>query len=289
MDHSELRSSGEFSDLTVQIGSQQLYLHRFPLFSRSDYFRCLQRSGMSDTALVTLDYLPGGYDTMTLISDFCYGIPIEDKLTTKNIGHMTCAAIYLQMSGSGNLSEICQFKLKKLTSDASSCLEVLENCADVAEVAQSEGVSRFCVKTAVDHWCKLTVKARNWCRQKQRLSSSWLSQLKNLPVNWTIAIIDLMQTRKERCSHLTTYFVAGYIDFIMQCFADVKKTESCYAVSATPSSVDATPDLNSNPNANPEPVLLADFPNRVEIPSLSCLSAARSRSTSAATLPLKMV
>ena len=283
MDHSELRSSGEFSDLTVQIGSQQLHLHRFPLFSRSDYFRCLQRSGMSDTALVTLDHLPGGYDTMTLIADFCYGIPIEDKLTTKNIGHVTCAAIYLQMSGSGNLSELCQSNLKKLTSDVSSCLEVLENCADVAEVAQSEGVSTLCVKTAVEHWCKLNIKAWNWFRHKQRLSS-WLSQLKNLPVNWTVAIIDLMQTREERCNHLTTYFVAGYIDFIMQCFADVRKTESCYADNATPSSVDSTLDLNPNPIANPEPVLLADSPSPVEIPSsfLSCLSAAPSRLTSAA-------
>ncbi|XP_062501521.1 uncharacterized protein LOC134178650 [Corticium candelabrum] len=283
MDHSELRSSCEFSDLTVRICSQQLHLHRFPLFSRSDYFRCLQRSGMSDTALVTLDHLPGGYDTMTLIADFCYGIPTEDKLTTKNIGHVTCAAIYLQMSGSGNLSELCQSRLKKLSSDAYNCLEILENCADVAEVAQSEGVSTFCVKTAVEHWCKLNIKAWNWFRHKQRLSSSWLSQLKNLPVNWTVAIIDLMQTREERCSHLTTYFVAGYIDFIMQCFADVRKTESCYAVNATPSSVDATLDLNPNPIANPEPVLLADSPSPVEIPSLlSCLSAAPSRLTSAA-------
>ena len=69
---------------------------------------------MSDTALLTLDHLPGGYDTMIAIADFCYGVTIDDKLTTKNIGHVTCAAIYLQMSGSGNLSEICQSKLKKL-------------------------------------------------------------------------------------------------------------------------------------------------------------------------------
>ena len=276
MNQRGLRSSGEFSDLTVQIGGQQLHLHRFPLFARSNYFRCLQRSGMSDTALLTLDHLPGGYDTMIAIADFCYGVSIDDKLTTKNIGHVTCAAIYLQMSGSGNLSEICQSKLKKLTSDVSNCLEILVNCAEIAEVAQAEGVSTFCVETAVEHWCKVNLETwntftTNWQSGK---ASLWLSQLKKLPVNWTTAIIDLMLTRS--CySSLCTYFVAGYIDFIMQCFFDVRKTESFHTASATSNSVYAT--------SLSEPIVVAEPPNAIEVPFLSCSPEVSDRSTAAAT------
>ncbi|XP_062501543.1 uncharacterized protein LOC134178675 [Corticium candelabrum] len=271
MDQSELRLSGEFSDLTVQIGGQQLHLHRFPLVACSDYFRGLERSGMSDTALVTLDHLPGGYDTMNLIADFCYGLPIEDKLTTKNIGHVTCAAFYLQMSGSDNLSEICQSKLKKLTSDVSNCLDILVNCVEIAEVAQSEGVSTFCVKAAVEHWC-IGIQAKKWNELTNRQSetaSLRLSQLKKLPVNWTAAVIDLMQT-SNCCSAWSTYFVAGYIDFIMQCFTNVRKTASPYA---TLSNVDGTR----------EPIVMAEPPNPIEIPSFSCSSKVSDHSTAAAT------
>lgn len=72
----KLRSTGDLSDLTVQIGDRRLALHRFPLIARSNYFRCLQRSGMSDNAHVTLDGFPGGPATMELIADFCYNVPI---------------------------------------------------------------------------------------------------------------------------------------------------------------------------------------------------------------------
>ena len=268
MDQSELRSSGEFSDLTVQIGGQQLHLHRFPLVACSNYFRGLQRSGMGDTALVTLDHLPGGYDTMNLIADFCYGVPIGDKLTTKNIGHVTCAAFYLQMSGSDNLSEICQSKLKKLTSDVSNCLEILVNCTEIAEVAQSEGVSTFCVKAVVEHWC-IEIQAKKWNELRNMQSSLRLSQLKKLPVNWTAAIIDLMQTN-NCCSAWSTYFVAGYIDFIMQRFSNVRKTVSLYA-------------MLSNIDRTREPIVMAEPLNPIEIPSFSRSSEVSDHSTAAAT------
>ena len=128
MDYSELRSSGEFSDLTVQVGDRQLHLHRFPLVARSNYFRGLLRSGMSDTNCVRLDFLPGGYEAMELIADFCYGLPMRDKLTTANIGHVMCASSYLQMSGTDNLSELSEAKLRELTTNVRNCFKVLVSC-----------------------------------------------------------------------------------------------------------------------------------------------------------------
>ncbi|XP_062500855.1 uncharacterized protein LOC134178085 [Corticium candelabrum] len=221
MDFYELLSSGEFSDLTVKIGDKQLHLHRFPLVARSHYFRGLQRSGMRDASVVTLDLLPGGYDAMKIIADFCYGVSIEDKLTIDNIGHVMVAAGYLQMTGSGNLMELCKSKLRELTTDATKCLQVLVNCADNRKLAAAAGVTKFCADAAVDDWYK---KRGALSMQIETKASEWLLQLKKLSLSLVVYIIDSLQTKQ--CSRsLITYFAVGCIDFIMEYFQALRNSE----------------------------------------------------------------
>ena len=64
------------------------------------------------------------------------------------------AAGYLQMTGSGNLMELCNSKLRELTTDATKCLQVLVNCADNRKLAAAAGVTKFCADAAVDDWYK---------------------------------------------------------------------------------------------------------------------------------------
>ena len=221
MNYSELRSSGEFSDLTVQVGDRQLDLHRFPLISRSNYFRGLLRSGMSDTKCVRLDFLPGGYEAMELIADFCYGLPVRDRLTTANVGHVMCASSYLQMLGTDNLYGICKAKLKQLTGIVMNCLEILVSCVDVGEVAEVEGVAGLCVAAAVSHWYQGTARfGSSWFPKKG--ASKWRMELEKLPAKWIALIIDAMQS--VNCSlSLTTFFTAGCLDVIMSCYSDLNQ------------------------------------------------------------------
>ena len=45
----ELRSSGELSDFSVQVGKRMFRLHKVVMLAASDYFKGLLRSGMSDS------------------------------------------------------------------------------------------------------------------------------------------------------------------------------------------------------------------------------------------------
>ena len=214
MNYRSLRSSGEFSDLVVQVRGKDFHLHRFPLLAHCEYFRGLQRSGMSDDSFVKLDLLPGGSNTMSLVADFCYGIPIGDKITTGNVGHVTCASSYLQMSEPGSLGNVCKDKLEMLTRDANNCIEILVSCWDVVVAAEAENVTSLYIQGAVQYWNREFAKmGKSWFPLER--AQKWFAGLKKLPVKWVIKIMDSMQAKG--CNPLLrTYFAARFLDCIMQ-------------------------------------------------------------------------
>ncbi|XP_062501718.1 uncharacterized protein LOC134178830 [Corticium candelabrum] len=221
MNYRSLRSSGEFSDLVVQVRGKDFHLHRFPLLAHCEYFRGLQRSGMSDDSFVKLDLLPGGSNTMSLVADFCYGIPIGDKITTGNIGHVTCASSYLQMSEPGSLGSVCKDKLEMLTRDANNSIEILVSCWDVVVAAEAENVTSLCIQGAVQYWNREFAKmGKSWFPLER--AQKWFAGLKKLPVKWVIKIMDSMQAKG--CSPLLrTYFAARFLDCIMQHYSCLSK------------------------------------------------------------------
>ena len=145
----QLRSSGEFSDLTVEVGSRKFSLHKFPMLGCSEYFRGLVKSGMSDSYSVKLNKLPGGEAAMELIADFCYGLPI--LLTLENISDVMCASIYLQVE---NLTTMCKSELNQLLEESrSNCFAMLSHCIDTKRSAELEaaGVTNMCTNAIVEH------------------------------------------------------------------------------------------------------------------------------------------
>ena len=184
-----MRLSGLLCDCTIQIVDKQLPVHGVVMASRCDYFRGLLQSGMQDANRVDLSNMPGNYDTMKSIVDFCYGISIQDRLDESNIAHVLCAASYLQMSGHNNLEEICGDKLKKLTKHKlTRCLTILYNCTDIGVVAEREGVTEKCMEAAVRHF-------KSYDEDKSGPTDKLCKSLnlENLPIPWMKQILEKMQ------------------------------------------------------------------------------------------------
>ena len=232
IDMEELRSTGEFSDITVNVGCCQLRLHRFPLMASSNYFRDLLRGNTAETAVVDLHGLPGGYSAMKLAADFCYGLPVYDTLSTCNIGHVICAASHLQMSGSRNLLQMCKSKLIQLTEESTTnCLAILVNCVDVAELVDREGVASQCIQSAADQWssasgCPELTGAEDTSGTNSNFllppenaisCSMWNSLIKQLPSSWMCQILEELQRRKCKIA-LITSSTAACIDVVIECY-----------------------------------------------------------------------
>ena len=146
---------------------------------------------------------------MDLIADFCYGIPIEDRLEKSNIAHVLCSASYLEMSGPENLQEVCRSQLEKLTAtNVTACLQILDNCTDVCLAAEAEGVSRRCIEVAAHHFKS---SYENAC------IDDFCDSLKGLPTSWFVQLIETMQAKEYRIS-LITSLSACYIDGIVETY-----------------------------------------------------------------------
>lgn len=99
MDVLQYRDTGEFSDVTIVVESQEFKLHKFPLLIKSQFIK--DNANQSHVSELTLDEFPGGAANFSQVADFCYGKKID--ITLKNMVALYCAAEYLQMTGDGNL------------------------------------------------------------------------------------------------------------------------------------------------------------------------------------------
>ena len=208
-----MRASGLLCDCTIQIGDEQLQVHGVLMASRSDYFRSLLNSRMKDANLVDLSNMPANHDTINLIVDFCYGIPVQDRLDESNIGHVLCAASYLQMSGHNNLTEICEDKLRELTEqNLTSCLTILYNCTDIGVVAEREGVTEKCVEAAVRHF-------KSYEEDENGPSDDLCKSLnfENLPIRWMEQILEIMQQSECNMS-MITFVSTACVTSIINCY-----------------------------------------------------------------------
>lgn len=102
MDFGKFRLGGELSDIEVVIGDKHFQLHRFPLYTRSNFF-LKEFAKLGSQKIINLDKFPGGCQAFTAIADFCYNISVD--ITVENVISIRCGAKYLEMNGSGNLYE----------------------------------------------------------------------------------------------------------------------------------------------------------------------------------------
>ena len=195
----ELRYSGERSDLTVVVGQKRYDLHVFPMMSHSEYFAALTSSGMSDSKHVQLVDFPGGDTTMDLLADFCYQIPIDDKLTVDNIGHVMCGAHYLRMNAFATM--FLPTVRMMADSNMSNCWEILAQCADVMHIANETKVADTCVSSLINHWHKVRwahgpifstwsfFTNKRCLKPVARSVYEWVVKMSSLPTEWISNIL----------------------------------------------------------------------------------------------------
>ncbi|CAH8845767.1 unnamed protein product [Trichobilharzia szidati] len=100
MDMTQFRDSAELSDFTVYINNERFKLHKFPLYTKSDYFKEIA----SSNPVCQISDFPGGSKTFSVIADFCYGKEIS--ISSQNVVYLYAAAELLKMRGRENMLEI---------------------------------------------------------------------------------------------------------------------------------------------------------------------------------------
>nr|CAH8845796.1 unnamed protein product [Trichobilharzia regenti] len=100
MDIKQFRDSAELSDFTVYIDNERFKLHKFPLYTKSDFFKEIA----SSNPVCQISEFPGGSKTFSVIADFCYGKEIS--VSSQNVVYLYAAADLLKMKGRENMLEI---------------------------------------------------------------------------------------------------------------------------------------------------------------------------------------
>lgn len=148
---------GELSDIKVIVDGEEFQLHRFPLYTRSDFF-LKEFAKLGGQQLVTLDDFPGGAPIFTIIADFCYNISVN--ITMDNVVGLRCAASYMEMYGSGNLFERTGLLIEQIANDSrhgrnlEKLLTLISTIPEFDYYETTEQTMEICVAALVYHWNK---------------------------------------------------------------------------------------------------------------------------------------
>jgi hypothetical protein len=150
---------------------------------------------MADSNHVSLLELPGGEQSMDLVADYCYEIPIRLKLTVDNIGHMVCASHYLQIQSLQKycLEVLADFVKKSL----SNCCRIISNCKDVEPTAKETGVIDCCVKYLNQFWIgpmQFVTPKGSLPVNTSVIVQSWAKELRHVPFPLIVTIIEKQST-----------------------------------------------------------------------------------------------
>ena len=148
---------GELSDIKVIVDGEEFQLHRFPLYTRSDFF-LKEFAKLGIQQVVSLDDFPGGAPIFTIIADFCYNISVN--ITIDNVVGLRCGAKYLEMYGSGNLYERTGLMIEQIASDTrhgrslEKLLTLITSIPAYDFYDTTEQTMELCVAALVHHWNK---------------------------------------------------------------------------------------------------------------------------------------
>ncbi|KAM3237752.1 hypothetical protein P3S67_012163 [Capsicum chacoense] len=92
----EMPISDVSSDLTIEVGSTNFALHKFPLVLRSGRIRkLLLEAKDTKVSRINLTGFPGGSDAFELAAKFCNRVNVE--ITISNVALLRCAARFMEM------------------------------------------------------------------------------------------------------------------------------------------------------------------------------------------------
>lgn len=136
-------ATGLPTTIAVRFRDRVFHLHKFPLVSRSGYFK----KALQGTKDVAVGEGPGGVESFELALNFCYGSTI--LMEPSNVAEIACVADYLQMSeeyGRANLCERSELYLTQVALQSwDDTLVVLLHCENLHPYAEQLGLVRRCL------------------------------------------------------------------------------------------------------------------------------------------------
>lgn len=222
MNFAKFRQTGELSDISVIVDDTEFKLHKFPLYAKSDFFCALAKSPGTDCNRVELKEFPGGPEAFAVVADFCYNMKVD--ISKSNVVHIRCAAEVLQMTGAGNLTEVCdKFLLDTITSAkmsraTSAIASLLQSCVPASAVAEKANIVSVCSEALVDCWLKPPTKFSTPAASKKAgvdKGEESINYLLTIPVNWFIKLLILAREKKVKNNYLAE-LVTRYVSALLE-------------------------------------------------------------------------
>ncbi|XP_073144554.1 BTB/POZ domain-containing protein At1g03010-like isoform X1 [Henckelia pumila] len=145
------------SDLTIEVGTANFALHKFPLVSRSGRIRkLLLEAKDSKVSRLNLSGVPGGSQAFELAAKFCYGVNIEITLT--NVAMLRCTAHFLEMVeefSEKNLVSKTEVYLKDtVLPSIPNSISVLHNCENLLPISEEINLVSRLINSIASNACK---------------------------------------------------------------------------------------------------------------------------------------
>lgn len=216
-------ATGLPTTITLRFHDRVFHLHKFPLVSRSGYFKKV----LKDTKDVTMaSDFPSGPEIFELAINFCYGSTILMEPT--NIAEIFCAADYLQMSedyGRANLCERSELYLNQVALQSwDDTLIVLLHSENLALHAEKVGIVQRCLDAIAFMACveildpvarkavpNQTGELQCWSMRESAYLSWWIQDLVALPPGLFVKVV--LALRREGMQE-------NYVGQVVTAFAD---------------------------------------------------------------------
>ncbi|PIA61578.1 hypothetical protein AQUCO_00300831v1 [Aquilegia coerulea] len=145
------------SDITVDVGTTNFSLHKFPLISKSGKIRkMLSEAKDSKVSRINLQAAPGGSEAFELVAKYCYGMNIE--ITLANVAMLRCSAHYLQLTeeyAENNLEMRTEVYLREMVLiNISNSIAVLHCCESLLPVAEEINLVNRIINGIASNACK---------------------------------------------------------------------------------------------------------------------------------------
>lgn len=200
----EFRESGELSDICVTVDDAEFYLHKFPLFINSDFFRALCRCGMVDANRVNLSHFPGGAKIFSIVADYCYGVEINIDFT--NVVELRCAAEFLQMTSQGNLTSETSVALSRIlrspNASVSQIVEIITRSCRLGAIANQTNVISSCFAAIMEIW------------KGEDLPEAIIHVLRALPIEWFVGLVVAARDNSIKISFIAS-LVGKYMETLV--------------------------------------------------------------------------
>ncbi|XP_050383181.1 BTB/POZ domain-containing protein At5g48130 [Argentina anserina] len=211
--------------VTVRVGGKTFNLHKYPIFSKSGYFK--KRLNESAEVDLPLDF-PGGPETFEMIALFIYGS--STLIDPFNVVALRCAAEFLEMTEeyfSGNLCQRFDLYLNQVVMQSwNDTLIVLQKCQTLLPWSEDLLIVSRCIECLAFMACMEildperrrdtpvltldTLSTRNWnCEMGKEIMSQdlWIKDLIALPFGFFKRIIGSLRRQGMKEKYLSPVIV----------------------------------------------------------------------------------